>query len=287
MVMKGLQPSTMYDIFCTTNNFDDDTMSLADTLMSKVSVLTACCKAIEALQSFSVVASFTSALATSENEDEFQVILNSAPMTNVIVELSIIPKPCGTSSNKYFKAILRPTKFSFNQLSTSLVMAFVVRATIGCYTIDVKAAKSKEYMPLSLAVEVVNSDEYKRIKLAPPVLLNAIIADNGVNLFVYFSAPTDRGEKNIPNFWGRFPCKYLLLLVGSNNASCIWSSSSILTVHITVAANLLIGSDLYLLGGIIKAALSCKVSGPCMNETTSAVLPTTYRISPPLNPAVR
>ena len=281
VTVNDLSPDTEYDMYCVTENFAGNVMTLSDAQATKQTISTVCCRAIQAVTTFSsVVQYFASSTAA---ESLFVLGLNARPLARLDVNLVIrsISCPGSTSPVSSSGTIVSPSSFQFDADSTSLEGSFVVRGNNpGCYAITATAtsAGTDVYEPLVISTIVRNV----RAPTPPPAVVSAEFSNDGSSMALTFDNPTDEGATVLSTSYSTFACSEILDFPGASEAACLWESNTALLVQLSADANELIqvGDDVVLLANTIKA--QC-LSGTCTSNLYSSR--TTLVLAMPSNPA--
>jgi hypothetical protein len=82
-----------------------------------------------------------------------------------------------------------------------------------------------------------------------PRILSAEFADGGAAAIIPFSSPTDRAAVFVGTV---FPCGQVLSFRQANSVRCAWTDASTIRMFATTASGLALGSEVTLLGNILK-----------------------------------
>ena len=244
VTIDGLSPITTYDVFCATQSTLGDSMVLSDTLKSKLTVTTACCKAI------SVALSITTLYKDANAINAVYVSFESAPASSILLTL-------GTSDikNRRTENVLVPSGMSLTKDSTDLTGTFSITSAsssvVGNMTIvaTISGPSADQYIiqyVTSPLFAVISSDR------APttPTLSSAQFTSNGVSITAVFSADTDKGLFTA----SYFPCSAIFQFPGSGSAVCQWMSLSSVNIVLGSDGQVQVGQPLTLLPGKVKAS---------------------------------
>lgn len=244
VTIDGLAPITTYDVFCTTQSTLGDLMVLSDTLKSKLTVTTACCKAI------SIALSIRTLYKGANAINAVHVSFESAPDKSILLTL-------GTSdvNNRRTENVLVPSGMSLTKDSTDLSGTFSISSTsssvVSNMTIvaTISGPSASQYI-----IEYVTSPLFSVISndKAPttPTLSSAQFSSDGLTITAVFSADTDKGRITV----SYFPCSSIFRFPGSGSAVCQWSSLSIVNIVLGSDGKVQVGQALTLLPGQVKAA---------------------------------
>lgn len=210
LLLSGLSPQTLYDIYCYTQDLTTFIMPLSVAVTTKTSSSTLCCRGIRFVTTFRTV----SEVIDATSFPVFQLTLDAMPTAPVVVALSISSRLCApvwNMGNSKFasQSALEPSSFSFDQSSTSLTGNFIVRGYQGCYTIAANAFGEESYVNSSIEVVVQNP---KINPPLPPQLTAVTFSSDGSQLLFTFGSPVAQNATI-------FPCATLLSFSGANNVS--------------------------------------------------------------------
>jgi hypothetical protein len=82
-----------------------------------------------------------------------------------------------------------------------------------------------------------------------PHILSADFANGGAAAIIRFSSPTDRAAVFVGT---DFPCSQVLSFRQANSVRCAWTDASTIRMFATTASGLALGSEVTLLGNILK-----------------------------------
>jgi hypothetical protein len=271
VTLRGLSPSTSYDVYCYSEDFSSHVMPLQEALRTQQRVTTACCRALELPQRHASIVQYFASSATPEQI--FVFALNAPPPSLATVRLTVTPTPCPGSAvaTGTADAIAVPAVFTFNYDSSSFTGSFVVRArSVGCYVVAATASGAVQYIAINATVNV------RSFRQAPllPRLLGATLSNDGTKVLVLFDSATNRADTTVKDPSASFPCKALLLFTGAQVSSCYWPTNTQLIATLAGAARPNVTSPVVLLPNMIRAN--------CVAFTNCTLYPYLARQSVPL-----
>ena len=263
LAIEDLGPSTAYDVYCHTESFAGDVMQLPDALQTLSEVSTLCCRSVEFLATHSSIAQYIS--GSGREEAKFVVALDSTPVSQVVVTLSLELISCTDSSvidNSVDDASILPSAFTFVATSPMLEGTFVIRGvTTGCYRLTASATGNDNYDSASTFFTLTN------IRAPPPVPIFAqvLFSNDGAQLYFTFNSNTDRASSVLSRPTQDFNCSLVVLFPSSNSARCKWTSRVQITARYKSTAKLLpkVGDVVTVRNGVLKAA--CLSNTNCGN----------------------
>eukprot|EP01036_Dinobryon_divergens_P024036 gene24036-32447_t len=234
MAILNLEPSSTYDIYCTTSDYAGHSMTLADTILNHMTVTTLCCKSVVTLTKVAAIiqSSATSIYnSLSGNVPQFYFGLNARPTKDVTLAFAI--RTCTGAAGSPDVRVY-PSTYIFRPTASSLSSGFLVKGTtIGCYTLKAFVQNSPEiYAAANLTFIIQN---YKT-SLPPPKLQGASLTNDGLFLNVFFDSPTSASTivSNNQSTLRSSPvnCSSLVKFPGSGYATCSWVTSSQLVAYL-------------------------------------------------------
>ena len=234
IAILNLEPSSTYDIYCTTSDYAGHSMTLADTTVNRMTVTTLCCKSVVTLAKVAVIvqSSATSIYnSISVNVPQFYFGLNARPSKDVTLAFAI--RTC-TGAAGSTDVRVYPSTYTFRPTSASLSNGFLVQGiTIGCYLLKAFVQNSPEvYASTNLTFIIQN---YKT-SLPPPKLQGASLTNDGLYLNIYFDSPTNVATivSNNQSTLRDSPvnCSSFVKFPGCNYATCSWASLSQLVAYL-------------------------------------------------------
>ena len=222
----SLQPDTNYRIFCVSSDFNSNAMDISTVLKYVIVAKTSCCKSIifDTQSGTEIVASASLQNALSS---PFSFHLNAQPNLplTVLLKVSLQPTCNSLSTNVSALPTVSPKSFTFTSTS-SLSGSFVVYGSAGCFFLEAISSNSKfQSSELAFQIRSVSTPP------SPPRLISAVFSNDGLNVILTFNTPTDEGSRTISSFNSKFSCDLILFFRNKQvPASCMWASSSVLTV---------------------------------------------------------
>ena len=223
MTLDNLYPSTMYYIYCYTEDLQGRAMSTSLMIEQKTRVATLCCIGIKYISFHDVIRSSNSSTATTSS-DVFVFTLDGMPTYEILVSLSL--SSCKSSNSSDGKNVsARPSMFAFNPSSTSIFGSFIVLGNSGCFDLHTFVSSGGATSETSNAITIIDRDS----AFPTPKLRSAIFSNEGYQLFVYFDYP------RVGALSEQFSCDSMLAFTGSHESTCVWTSTQQITI--TFAAN--------------------------------------------------
>ena len=224
--IAGLAPSSDYDVYCYTQGFGGNGMTLAQVLQTLVRVSTLCCSSIGVSPDPPYIPEYIPVFPPTD--PLFQVTLNAKPKVPILISLVISPMKSKSCPYLYgtvaANASVFPSSFQFTPKSQVLLGNFIVRGSPGCYLLTANATGNQTIYSFAKRLNIKSSD----IVPPPPELSSAAFSNDGLSLVVGFSSATDLGASaSAPFFYrGVFPCSSVLQFRGVSLASCIWTTNA-------------------------------------------------------------
>lgn len=262
IVLAGLMPSSLYQVYCTAASRSGVWQPWERTLQLMKEANTTCCKVI------SVELQVSSVYEGSAAVDSLSVSLSHPPSQDLIVHSEFI----GTGA----VPAIYPNSSVFNNASLSLSSsATVVAGSRGSFLLDValSGASVREfeisYLNRNLTVLILSSEP------TTPQLLNGRFAEDGSFVDLTFDSNTNSaGHSNT------FDCSALLSFDDIATSSCQFVSSSVIRI---ISNKLVIGSAVTLLPNTALTA-ECISSNISLCTTWQAVAGTVVSIQAPAVP---
>ena len=288
IVIRDLEASSVYDIYCATSDYAGHSMILADAAANLATVTTLCCKSVITLAKVDIIvqSSATSIYnSLAINVPQFYFGLNARPSKDVT--LAFVIRKC-TGDAGATDVRINPTTYIFRSTAPLISSGFLVQGiTTGCYSLRAFIQSSVDkYASANLTFIIQN---YKN-PLPPPKLQGASLTNDGLYLNIDFDSPTNaavivnNNQSTLRN--GAVNCSSLVIFPGCIYATCFWVSSSQLVAYlpgVKIGATLpSAGDSLQLQSNVIKAQCLQASISDCSNYLYSS--PTTVIISAPSNP---
>ena len=279
--LRDLSPEENYNVYCFTESFTGALMDIKRTLLTKTGVRTKCCRSIVLLKFYDQLLEYLPKTVSSLDNKLFKFSLDTRPHNTVFVDVSLTPTACIGRSGDFSvsSAIAKPAHFEFDGDSRSLSEEFMVQGSPGCYTLQIEAhGDSHLFKNISAHVSITSADEPPLV----PVLTSAVFSYDGIKLIIYFDSSTNQA-----NFRSVFPCASLFLFTGASTASCLWTSTSIVTVSFSSfsasSSELNVGDFVTVLPNLLRP--ECLPGANCAsysysNWTTVVVEASIYSMSP-------
>ena len=259
MHIINLDPDTVYDVYCYSEDFDSRVMDIDDSTDHKISdVTTDCCRTI----------SFTSTVATQVKyikdslipEIPFKIQLDSRPTGYSVATISYTEVSCDQYQipviNPRARVSISPNNFTFDETSSFLEGSFLVRSFDQvCLILDVESVGPDYYQPSKANLTVTGYN----VPPLPPIVTSVQMADNGRSLRVKFDKDTDKGLNRIPGYSAAFSCEFLFDMKAANDSLCKWPRDDEVTIQFSdkfFAEKPEVGDDIF-----IKEE---KVTNPCV-----------------------
>jgi hypothetical protein len=272
--ITGLIPSeTTYDIYCYTQGFKNNVMTLTDVLAyGAISVTTECCKTV----TVGVGLAFLTVSGSSANS--ITLALDYAPTSSLTVAVSVVDS-LGTSYSLY------PASTTFTSSSVSLSSSFSVvktaAATSGNRTVTVtlSGASVSEYSSSPIFTHGVSMFVVLAAGVSPPApkLISAQFSNSGSQLYLTMDAPTSLS----PTPTSTFTCSKLFTFRGASSSSCAQSTTSTFVAYLSSSALVVPGDTLSLTTGTYTISAVCSSSVTNCKTVTN---PTSVIVATASNP---
>ena len=242
IVIPNLSPSTLYNVYCLSMDFNGNSIGLETVLANSLQVSTSCCGSL----SISV---------DSPGDSSYPVLhlrLSSSPSQTSTVFLAVSSQSCeGNSSiiDGVSAAKSMPSSLTFTENSLFLTQAFAVIGPPGCYSI--KANSSFGYDSITTSLRIANTSD-------PPSLSKAQFSEDGRYVTAVFSSCTDFGVTRGVSIKPGFSCSEVLILPNTDNTSivCLWLSCSVIQIDQRQDGTLLAGDLIGLQNEVIRSSTS-------------------------------
>jgi hypothetical protein len=266
-----LNPSSTYDVYCYTEDFDSHSMDLESVLITGMgNINTLCCLEISMTVSNLEIIEYDS--SSSSTEDIFEFLLETIPLEDTIAIVSLKSFDCNMVTNINSSiATAYPSSFEFTSSSNSLNGRFIIRGTPGCYYETVSIFNGTYYQNSTNSLTILSN----LATPASPKLSTSIFGNIGQKIYLTFDSSTDQHS-------GLFNCSNILSFVDINYASCLWTSDISIIISLGFFSTINIGDSIELLGGKIKPR--CSTTIICdynyANSTSTVILPPLSAIIP-------
>jgi hypothetical protein len=243
VTINDLLPSTDYDVYCYTEDFNEHYMDLEAVKITKVSKTSLCCREI----SFSTVHTSITEYDVDNglSEDIFSFAIDTVPLENTVVKIDLIAYDCNkVAFVESSIATSIPSSFVFDSNSNSLSGRFRINGSIGCYYFTTYSFNGTSYQNIS-ATLVINS---KDAAPNPPLITSVLLGNKGQKLYVSFDSSTDQSQ-------GVFSqgCYHFFNFSGVALATCLWVTNSEAIISLGSAASIEIDGEFVLFDDVIKA----------------------------------
>jgi hypothetical protein len=290
ILIDGLSPSSDYDIYCYTQDFNSHMMTLPIVELTRFPASTLCCRTIvfDTFYPASLTDSslglpyiFELSLDSYPNHDT-NVFLNLVRTAAPICDINKLPQGCcdeAIDPNAVGLPLPTPNVFTFQTTSIDLKRTFSMSVkTPGCYLLTAHAEGLTDYVNVSSLFNIRSNEKAPD----PPTLSKVTFSNDGRKLSLEMSQSTDQGIPEVPSAVGIFTCSELLSFSSSELAKCVWISDFEILVTLSDSGTLLqFGDIVTLINGNIK---SCSSVNTALCSTAN--LDSFSTILPPLKPIV-
>lgn len=264
--ITGLPPSTSFDVYCYSEDFQNHAMSLDEVHATKTLVTTECCPSIVFQKDNSWSFYNDSTLGDSR---ALQVALNANPHSVLTVKLTLSQRGnvsfCKYSSSAFPnpQAIAVPSSLHYSPSSNSvsdLVKSFIVVGQPGCFYITafVTGAGGKKWNNATAELDIMASTTVPN----GPKLQTAVISSDGLRVIVELDSYSDGAATVIKAQYGEsFRCSSVMNVQGGASCSCVWSSRRQIQLILDGTCLIGSGSEVSLRTDAIKALCSTVVTG--------------------------
>jgi hypothetical protein len=196
IAIVNLLPGRQYDIYCITYSVDNNLLSLAFALKTKLRIFTSCCKQIFlSLNSKVIIGEYF------ETSDVFGEFVLEAPPSSVLDVVVTITRFNPMSDNTSTSVSVFPYTSQFYPSSASLTQRIYINGVApGLYNISVTALGPS-------GSEFTNATDYFEVLgpqfpfLPAPAISSAKVTNDGSSIVFIFNVATDRGLQ-----YGQFNC---------------------------------------------------------------------------------
>jgi hypothetical protein len=270
ITVNNLIPASSYDIYSVAVSPLGATMALADVLVSKQNIRTACCRSVKVSMTIQTLYQGASSV------NAVVVVLDAPPAVDLTISLrtqsasasttsgsALVPvKIALTSATKVTSYTNSITSDSSSILGLTSLIATLSGTSAGDYV--VVYAQRSNFTVISL-------------NTPPPVpqLTSALFSTDGVHLSANFDSDTNKGGITSSSFL----CSTLFSFVGVKNALCAWESASSVRMSLGNTATISVGDTLTLAAGFVKAFC---VSTPTVCAVYPYMVKASVLVQPPL-----
>jgi hypothetical protein len=195
-----------------------------------------------------------------------------------------------SNGTKIQKSIIpiKPSSTSFDVSQSSLQSSFVLITPSGfpsqqiVILLNVTGGSASEFYSISTSVELVGVHAVP----PPPKISSTFFADAGNQFYIIFDSSTDLGGKSLRTYW---TCNSIFYFLGANDSTCTWLNLTTINVALPSVTNtslVVVGSNVTLLGNIIKPYCSSGVSNCESYNYTSQMSKTIKTALNPISPQV-
>ena len=268
ITVSNLIPSSSYDVYSVAVSPLGATMALADVLLSKQSIRTACCRSVKVSMTVQTLYQFASSV------NAVVVTLDAPPADALTISLRTQSATAATSSG----SALVPVKIALTSATkaTSYTNSITSDSSgilgLVSLTATLSGTSAADYV-----IVYAQRSNFTVIDLntPPPVpqLISALFSVDGIHMSANFDSDTDKGAITSSSF----VCSKLFSFVGVSNALCAWESSSSVRMSLGSTATISVGDTVTLAGGLVKSF--------CMSTTkVCATYPLMAKVSVLLQP---
>jgi hypothetical protein len=269
VIIDNVVPDENYKVYCYTEDFAGNGISLADVLATIQYARTACCKSIRFISKSSYISS------ASPSHTIFEFVLDSLPSAEMSVGIEVTSSrssACPINNGKASSAVeISPSTVKFSPSSLSKSASFIIKQIgSGCYDLTVHPLvdSSSTYFNASTTIIVTSENTY-----APTLTSATRGGDDARSIYLSFDSPTDKGLKTS---W--FSCNELFSFSTSNCSECLWLSNQLVLVKLCLLMTLDTSFPISVRSHVIQAAntssLSLNIQNTSPNSTVIVPLPT-------------
>jgi hypothetical protein len=252
--LVGLNPSSAYNIYCTSLSPTSVPMSTVEMLRSKMSVRTSCCRLLS-VRLNKLVVDDVSVLGFALTLD-----VGSEKVGNLLaVSIS------GVETNSFVtREMFVPSVVTLTSSSALKFDLTYIPLMSGSYRLNISLTGPSrvDYQVIFPAGDVLIVKGLEDV-LPPPLVYRLEFSSDGSKIIVAFSSPTNRG--GVLNV---IQCGLLFESLSSISPSlpptsrCVWTSDSSLEIT-SIGSSLEVGDKLLLMKGVLKACCTSKVDPSC------------------------
>jgi hypothetical protein len=282
--IDGLIPSTIYNIYCATEDTMQHTMPFEDVLSSYSPYATPCCKKLIATK-FSNSISFSSSAAVTQPQFSFQLNFQPTSTLNVFIRLyryascPIVGTQNIDSISLSLDLMVSPSTVSLNALSTFTSFNVLVLGTInevGCYLIAITSQGTDSPSPLNITFVANTQVSQPSI----PNLKSAYWSNDGTALQIQFDSPTNQGMPVGYTIVPNFQCQTIFNFKSIKESECTWATNSEVLVRFDVLSTY--PDSVTLKSGRIQALCTVPQIQQCESYNYSSAM--IVNITGPINP---
>lgn len=245
ITIDGLEPSTLYDIFCYSEFLSGEGMDAAAIFSTKVTMSTSCCSYVKLTTPIKFLPVYGPTSISTLPLLQFK--LYGRPRSDAIIQMSSYSCPNSNNGQGTVNPSFAPLQFLFDEYSVYRQGTFRIKATtIGCYVIKVYSVDGS-YQPSLTTINVIGSQDIPPIE--PPSLEAAVFSNDGSRFYIYFDQMTNQAGFTSTFM---FACSTLFRFHGVSTSNCFWATANTVTVLSNDIIDL--NSSIELLGGKVKSA---------------------------------
>lgn len=257
VTLSGLIPSSAYSIYLLTVSSSGVVMSFSDALSSRVDFMTACCRPLTVTLSNTFVTQNSSLL------NGIALSIQTRPDHNFTAYISVNGSTLVSTSLSPAQAIFSvrrkySTSSLFSLLPTSTRRVDILSLHVILAGID--ASIYRVVYSNGNTIQVLSASHQP----APPEIQYARFSDDGSSLIVGFTSSTDLAGISAK----QFSCNRILNFTAVSQATCVWTSSSLITVNLGSGAVLAPGDRVSVVASRIRAA--CPDEADCSHWNTTS-----------------
>jgi hypothetical protein len=267
ILLTSLEASTSYEVYCVTRNSFGSVMSLEMMLQGRVLTKTLCCKRV------SVSLSIASFLEGRVNSKVVSVVANGSPspLSEVSLELKALFEPVGVVGSGESRVISGPDIFYPSTIVLNLKtwstpqLVSILSSSPGRYTImaSIVVSNPGDESPYDqiLFGESATGSVFTifALNVEPPTpkMKMATFSSSGLIVLVTFDSPTNTGAIPLSK---SFKCSDVFIFRGCDSASCVWTTSSTVTMTPGGADRVFPGDRISVLSGLLRAECSTQAN---------------------------
>jgi hypothetical protein len=231
MELMDLLPSSTYDIYCYSEDFNGNGMDLPKVLAMKQTILTKCCAQVSFIDSPRQIPPLSPTTSVNiESLPSWSISVNEVAGLIGVVKTSVqflispdFSNACNASatimsSMSQASAYASPSSIEFNRSAMGLLpKSFVVMGSPGCYMVSARLHIDGISVSQTNQSLIIQSQNITDI---PPQLVSATLSKDGTKLLVLFDSNTD--EASVMKSDATFPCSTVLSFSHSSAILCSW-----------------------------------------------------------------
>ena len=273
LIIPDLVPGLEYNLYCITRGFDNVISMSYGRLLESVVVVKM--KGVRRLF-FDMLTTFVP--SDKQSKQVLTMSWQDLPSDDLIIELyTAFGENSSLNSDDNmtlvnYASVFEPKRFVFSRSLkyVSLKASLPKQLRSGKYTLDfvISGLMASQYELVYSTREFVVLDDYMQ---EAPKLLKCSFSDDGSYIIVKFDMKTDRAKLN-----KQFTCSKLFSFHDANKASCVWYSSSIIHMQLSVTTSLADDSRSLIVGSTValvpkKLRAECTSSLGCSSWKTAGL----------------